>query len=153
MGRISGTALLQADLVPLLKALRNRVFSNPGLAVGSTNTRIQVTNAVQFAIDGVQYNKAAEDNITIAALTATAAAQNRRVRVEVNTAGTVSFVEGPALSTAAPAPPLEAPARTASRATLGYFDMPASFTPGTTAASGLTYVNGDPDLDTTKLEA
>ena len=153
MGKISGLGALQGDIVALLKALRNRCFSNPGLAVGTTTTRIQVTNAIQFAIDGVSYNKAAEDNITIAALTATAAAQNSRVRVEVNTAGTVSFVQGPILSTAAPATPLEAPARTASRCTIGYFDMPASFTPGTSLASLLTFVNGDPDLNTDKLEA
>src|SRR3990167_1597234 len=153
MGKISGLGMLQKDAAAFLKALRNRCFSNPALAVGTTTTRIQIANALSYMIDGVLYSKSAEDDIVISTLTATAAAQNSRVRVELNTAGTVSFVQGGVRSAAPPATPREAPARTASRCTIGYFDLPASFTPGTSLASLLTFVNGDPDLNTDALAA
>ena len=127
----------------LKQALINRVLGNPALAVATTNTKVKTTNAVTFSIEGILYTLGASDNITVSGLTNTAAAQVRLVRVEVNTAGTVSFVEGPVASAAALA---LMPRRTASKATLGYLTVPASFTWGTTDATGLTYVNGDPDL-------
>lgn len=127
----------------LLQSLVNRVFGNPNLAVGTTTTRIQVTNQVDFAIANQVYRKAAEDNISVTGLTNTTATQFRKARVEINTAGTVSFKEGPAATAQVNA---IMPRRTASRATLGWLQVPNSFTYGTTAFTAGMFFNGDPDL-------
>lgn len=134
----------QGELIAFLKALRNSPEGKAGLAVGTTTTRIQITNQTDFNINGALYRKAATDNISIAALTATAALQTSRVRVEIDSAGTVTFKQGAVVGGAAGHG--IAPIRTASRCTLGIFDMPASFTPGTSVASLCTFTDGDPDL-------
>lgn len=131
----------QGELVQFLQALRNRGFSDPDLAQASTTTQVKTTNTFQYMVDGILKSKAATDNQTIAALTATAAGETCRVRVEINAAGTITFKQGPigaGITTA--------PVRSPSKATIGYFDMPASFTPGTSLTSLVTFYDGDPDL-------
>lgn len=150
---VKAQGLRQGDLVTVLRALRNRALGKASLAQATTTTQIQITNQTDFMIDGLIYRKAAANNISIAALTATAANQNSRVRVEINSAGTVSFVQGPIVSTTAPAGVLTAGLRSAAKSTLGYFDMPASFTPGTSLTSLLTFYDGDPDLDAVGLDS
>lgn len=142
----------QGALINLLKALRNRCFTLGTLAMGSTTTAIKTTNTLQFAISGVNYSKAAEDNVVVSGMTNTGAGQFCKVRVEVNSAGTLGFVQGGFAGNQAEA---RIPTRSASKATVGYIEIPASFTFGTTDmnASGVAFVNGDPDLDATKLEA
>ena len=147
---ITPTGVNQDELVKVLQALRNRILAKPTLAPGSTTSRIQVTNSLtDFCIDGVVYRKAAEDNISVGSLTALTAGQACRIRVEISTAGTVSFKQGPIVTGARGT--ARTPNRTASRATLGYIDVAGAFTFGTTAFSDETFADGDPDLapDTT----
>ena len=142
---IEVTGVDQGELVAFLKANRNRVLAKPTLAIGTTTSRIQVTNSlVDFMIDGVIYRKAAEDNISVGSLTALTAGQTCRIRVEINSAGTVSFVQGP-IKTGSRGTG-QTPLRTASRATLGYIDVAGAFTFGTTAFTSETFTDGDPDL-------
>ncbi len=142
---LTPTGVTQDELVKLLKALRNRVLAKPTLATGSTTSRIQVTNSLtDFCIDGVVYRKAAEDNISVGALTALTATQACRLRVEINSAGTVSVVQGPVVTGARGTAPT--PLRTASRATLGTVDVAGAFTFGTTSFAAETFLDGDPDL-------
>lgn len=136
------------SLYSLLQALTNRVFQAPALTNGATTWRIKITNAVNFAIGNVLYAKAATDNIDVttgAGLTNTIAAQFCKLRVEIDSAGTVTVKQGAITAAQALAP---IPARTASRATLGYIQVPASFTFGTTGfdAAGVVFTDGDPDL-------
>ena len=65
--------------------------------------------------------------------------------MEINTAGTLSFKEGAPATAQVNA---LIPRRTASRATVGWIEIPASFTYDTTlfSASGVAFFNGDPDL-------
>ena len=140
---IRGTS--QGDLFNLLQALVNTILDAPGLAVGTTTTKIQITNATNFRIGDVVYSKGATDNITVSGLTNTSATQYRKVRIEINSGGTVAFTEGPAASAQALA---KVPRRTASKATLGWVEIPASFTYATSNFndSGVTFFDGDPDL-------
>lgn len=128
----------------LLQALANRCFSDGGLAVGGTNTQIKTAAAINFAIAGRVYAKAAEDNVAVT-LTNTGATDYCKVRVEVNAAGTLSFVQGP-MATAQVLAVM--PPRSASKATVGWIEIPNSFTFATTGfdAAGVTFVDGDPDL-------
>ena len=142
----------QGALINLLKALRSRGFTVAGLAVGSTTTAVKTANTLQFAINGVNYSKAAEDDITVSGMTNTGVGQFCKIRIEVNSAGTIGFVQGGFAGNQAEA---RIPTRSASKATVGYVEIPASFTFGTSNFNdaGVSFVNGDPDLDATKLEA
>lgn len=145
MSVIQPTAMNQGDLFNLLQALVNRVFGNPGLVVAGTTTAVKVANAVSFSIAGRLYSKAIEDNIVVSGLTNTGVGQFRKVRIEINTSGTVSFREGGVGAAQVSAP---MPRRSQDKATLGWFEVPASFTWGTsnTNDSGCAFYNGDPDL-------
>jgi len=142
---ITPQAQNQGDVFNLLQALVNACLANPALAMASTTTKIKTTNAVTFRIGAKVYTKAATDNITVSGLTNTAAAQFRKVRVEIDAAGTVSFKEG-AVGAAQVLAPL--PRRTASLCTLGWIEIPASFTYGTSDfnVAGVAFFNGDSDL-------
>jgi hypothetical protein len=133
------------DLFNLLQALTNRVFNNPGLAAGTTNTRVKTANAVTYAIGGRLYSKAATDPVDDfdGAFTNTAAGQFCKVRLEIDASGVVSGSQGVIASAQALAP---MPRRSANKATLGWIEIPASFTFGTTSYGTATFFNGDPDL-------
>lgn len=154
MAKISRNGVNQHDLVNLLRAMRNRVFSLVTLAMGGTTTRIKTTSTAQFCINGVNYSKAAEDNIdvNVAGIVDTGVGEFCKIRIEVDTAGTVSFVQGGVASAQIHA---KVPPRSAGKATLGYVEIPASFVFGTTLfnVAGVAFVNGDPDLGTEVLEA
>ena len=134
----------QDELVTILKALRNRAFDTAGLAVGGTTSRVQVANTVAFTINGTLYSKVAENNISVGTLTALTAGQTCRIRVEISSAGTVTFVQGKAVTGGRGTGPT--PLRTASRCTLGFIDVAGAFTFGTTSFAAETFTNGDPDL-------
>ena len=142
---LTPTGIDQAELVAVLKALRNRTFTDPGLAVGSTTaSRVRFANTVQFAIDGVNYSAVAQDNVSVGTMTALAATEACRIRVEINSAGTLNFVQGKRVTGARGTAPT--PLRTASRCTLGVIDVAGAFTFGTTTFAAETYIDGDPDL-------
>lgn len=145
MGVWRATGVDDATRLQVAQALCNRVLGKATLAVATTVTRVQITNQTDFCIAGKVYRKAATDNISVGALTNTAALQGCRIRVEINSAGTVTFGQGPVTQVLALAP---VPRRTANLCTLGWIDVPASFTFGTTsfAAAGVVFTDGDPDL-------
>jgi hypothetical protein len=133
----------------LLQALVNRVFNNPLLAAATTNTRVKNTNAFTFAVEGVLISKAATDPLDDfdAAFVNTGAGQVCHVRLEMNAAGALSGIQGPIITATDIAPAL-VPRRTASKATLGTIQIPASFVFGTTSYGTAVFVQGDPDLGT-----
>lgn len=135
-----------SSLYALLQSLRTTLLGFPNLRVGTTTTRVQVA-AFAYRIGNRLYTKAAEDNVQVTGLTNTTATQTRKVRVQINAAGTLSFAEGGPATVQALA---EIPRKTADLATVGWIEIPASFTYGTTAfsGSGVTLLSGDPDLGT-----
>jgi hypothetical protein len=154
MGKLSRGGVNQGDLIQVLRALRNQLGNAPGLAMGTTTTAIKTTNSLNFGINGVRYTKAAQDNVVLTGqgLANTAAGQFCKIRVEVNSAGTLGFVQGGVASSQANA---QAPTRSPGKATVGIIEVPASFTFGTTAfnVGGVAFQDGDPDLSTAALEA
>lgn len=139
-------AVNQGDVFNVLQALVNRVLGNPLLAKATTGTRFKNTNAVYYSIAGILYTLAATDGHgAVTGLTDTGATQYRKVRIEIDSDGTVSWKEGAAAAAQALAP---VPRRSASKATLGWIEIPASFTYGTSEfdASGVAFKQGDPDL-------
>jgi len=135
----------QADLVSLLQALTNRMMTRAQVRVASQTDKLQVST-FQHWIGDTYYNKAAADNINVSAMfTATGASQFKKLRVEIDSAGAVTVKEGATAGAHENAP---VPKRTANRCTIGWIQIPASFTPGTTAfnAVGVTIFEGDPDL-------
>lgn len=134
------------SLYAVLQALVNRVLDNPALAVGTvTVTRVRTTNAVSFAIGPKIYSKAATDPVDDfdGGFTNTAAGQFCKVRLEIDTAGVVTGKQGPIVAGQALA---AIPRRSKNKATLGWLEIPASFTFGTTSYATATFFNGDPDL-------
>ena len=133
------------DIYNLLQALAYSLLGFANLRAGATGTNIRV-DAFGYRIGGQVYTNAAEE-VSVTGLTNTSATQFRKVRVEIAAAGTLLFSEGAPATAQALA---RIPRRVASRATVGWIEIPASFTYGTTAftASGVTFYSGDPDLGT-----
>ena len=155
MGKASRTGIGQGELINLLRALRNMVFDDADLVVATTTTKIKTTNALYYMISGLRYTKGATDNIDIttgAGFTNTGVGQFCKLRIEIDSAGTVTAKQGGFATAQVLA---QHPARSASKATIGYAEIPASFTFGTSNFndSGVALVDGDPDLAATQLEA
>ncbi|KKM79420.1 hypothetical protein LCGC14_1350080 [marine sediment metagenome] len=143
MSVIKAIGLNQQDLYNVLQALVNRILGDSNFAVGSDTTTIQV-DAFDYQIEDQVYAKAAEDNVVVS-LTDTGAGQFRKIRMEINAAGTLSFKEGAVASAQVLAP---APRRTAGLTTVGWGEIPASFVYATSNFNdgGVTLFSGDPDV-------
>lgn len=133
------------DLYDLLQALVNAAMAKPLLATGTTTTRVKTTNAISFRIGGKVFTKAATDPVDNfnASLVNTGASQFCKVRIEMDAAGVVTAVQGAIVAAQALAP---MPRRTANKVTLGWMEVPASFTFGTTSYASVAFFDGDPDL-------
>lgn len=132
-------------LYSFLQALLNRVLTYPNLRSGTTAANLRY-DATDFCITGQVYTIAASAAAGVAITgTNTAAGQFVKVRVEIDSAGAITYAQGPVATAQVLA---RVPRRTANRATLGWIEIPASFIFGTTSlgASGVTIYNGDPDL-------
>jgi hypothetical protein len=142
---VKGLGMNQTDLVNLLQSLVNRMMTRAQVRMASTTSQIQVS-AFQYWIGDTYYNKGAQDNINVSAMfTATGAGQFKKLRAEIDTGGTVTVKEGAIAGAQVNA---GVPRRTANRCTIGWIEIPASFTPGTTAfnVGGVLFIEGDPDL-------
>ena len=139
-----GSGFDTKSLYALFQDLRTTLLGYPNLRAGTTAARL-TTDAFAFRIGNQVYTTAAQANVQVTGLTNTTAIQFRKVRVEINTAGTISFREGGPATAQAVA---EIPRKTENRVTLGWIEIPASFTYDTTSlsAAGVTIRNGDPDL-------
>ena len=158
MQNTSRRGLNQGELVNILRALGNRIYAldstvnegGAGLA-GSSATQIDTKNEINYEISGVLYYLGiAAYAPDLTGLVNTGAGEFCKLRIEVNSGGTVSVKQGGIASAQARA---SVPPRSASKATLGYVEIPDNHTFGVTTFAGLTYVNGDPDLSAQALEA
>ena len=155
------TGFRNKDLVNLLKAMRNRLWgtgaaNGANLAAGGTAAKIRTQAAVQYMIDGNLYTKASTDDFCTLSGTTLSATTASYFRIEIDASGDCSVKQGAVVTVGsgctgancanlAPIPP-----RSASKATLGLVLVSGiTFVPGTTAttaAAGIVYTNGDPDL-------
>lgn len=131
------------DLFAFLKALQNSVFANPNFRPNAAPASYD-TDAFTFRINGRYFSKAAAAAVSIAAANHlnTIANQFRKARIEVDSAGAITFKAG---AIAASQGAAEMPRRSKDKATIGWMQIDASFTAGTTALTGRVF-NGDPDL-------
>jgi len=118
-----------------------------GLTIGGTDkTGVKIAAAINYAIDGIFYQKAITDNISITAATAQAADTECLYLVQLNSAGNLSTVKGTEVSSADMAGDVAAlkwPEPEEDNCPVGAFKMTTvgvPFTAGTTAlnATGCT---------------
>ncbi len=141
-GQITQKGFNDADLVDLLRALRNIVLGKPSAAAGSVLTTGVQNAAFDYMVDGQVKNKASNTGVAFpAGLTNTAAGQKCKLRMEIDSTGAVTYKQGPIDAIGD-----KYPIRTPGLCTVASIDVPASFTFNTTAAAGLTFTDGDPDL-------
>jgi hypothetical protein len=141
----------------VLRGMRNGVLAHPAITSNGSGLG---AGAFDYMIDGVTYTKVAQPSIVLSALglPVTGVGEVSKWRLEIDSAGaflvtavakrTVSAVIGGIESVPAPPRTRFDPATGLPRGycTVAIINQPASYTPGTTAASNLTIVNGDPDL-------
>lgn len=104
----------------------NHLTSNPVLAVGTDTNEFKVS-AFTYKLNGVTYNKAAQDDVA-EPLTTTEADEFVKELIVIDSAGTVSLVAGEVAESQAEA---ELPETPEDKLPIGYIEVPASFTPGT----------------------
>ena len=141
----------------LLRAMRNGILGHPAV---TSNVAALGASGFDYMIDGVTYTKAAQASIPLGSLglPVTSAGEVSKWRLEIDSAGAFLVTATPKRTASAviggiesvPVPPRTRldPATGLPRGycTVAVISQPAGFNPGTTAASGLTIVNGDPDL-------
>lgn len=87
------------ETATLRNAIGDVCYGKAGLAEGTNPATIQTANAIDYAIDGVLYTKAATDNIALTAATAQADGTTCMYLIEINSSGTVSSVKGTEVTT------------------------------------------------------
>lgn len=121
-------------LQDLFTGLLNRCFGICGLVIATTSTKIKTATAVDYTINGLNYQKAATDNITITAGAVQAISTFCKYLVSVDSSGAVTTTKGEDATTAVLALLPDLPA---DNAPIGYFQVATSgadtFTAGTTA--------------------
>lgn len=114
----------------LANALLNGVFSGGGLTQATNPDKFQVA-ATSYRIAGVNYIKAAADNVATPNGN-TAAGQFRKDLISINATGTITVTAGAVAATQALAVVPDCPAN---NIPLGWIEVPAGFTAGTTACT------------------
>lgn len=118
-------------LIALAKAATNQVAVHGGLGVATTPAQFKLTAATNYMIGGVNYTKAATQNIATP-VTTTTAGQYAKDLISINAAGTVTVTGGVIAASAAAA---ELPDVPEGSIALGYIAVPPSFVPGTTSVT------------------
>lgn len=123
---------VKADYNLLRSHVLNQCFGYPLLAEGTNSGTLKTTNAVTYRIAGINYTKAATDNIAITAAAVQATDTYCLYLVSINANGDVTTTKGTAVATDTAV----LPACPADNAVLGYFKIAlssaATFTAGTT---------------------
>lgn len=141
-------ATLKTAIDAIKAFLQNQITTgNPGLAGGTTASKVKTANTVEYTINGIGYSKAAADDFWTLSGAAVPDGQFNKYILYIDNAGAASIGEGTAAATAAG---VTLPAIAANKCILGLLQVQnasgADFTPGTTAlnASGITatYANG-----------
>lgn len=112
-----------------------------GLAEGTNAGTIQTANAVDYAIDGILYTKAATDNIAVTAAAQQAESTKCMYLVSVNAAGAVTVTKGDTVASTGSAYLPDLPENSAPLGAIRIVtDNATTFTAGTTdiGAAGIT---------------
>lgn len=117
--------------IDLFNALEDRHYNcllgNPGIAPGSDTDKIKITNAFHYRLNGIEYYKAAADDVI--APESTEAGEFRKDVVCIDAAGTVTLVSGDVAESQEDA---ELPEIPSTKLALAYLEIPESFVKETT---------------------
>lgn len=105
----------------------NCLLGNPGIAPGTDVDKIKITNAFHYRLNGIEYYKAATDDVIAPATQG--AGVFKKVVVGIDAAGTVTLTAGTAAATQALA---EIPDVASTILPIAYMEIPESFTSETT---------------------
>lgn len=116
------------DLNNLKNWIVNGVQVHGGFAQATTTTRFKTSAATNYTINGQNYTKGTTDNIATPNGN-TSAGQFRKDLISIDAAGTITVTAG---TVAASQGAAVKPACPANQVELGWIEVPASFTAGTT---------------------
>ena len=148
------TGLADIQDATLRALLANCNYSNAGLAIGTTKSKVKTANAIDYTIDGIFYSKAATDDLFVHTdVTVQAVGTTKLYALCLDASGNASIIAGPVTQTvdgitytlkAGQLPPIPA-----TKCLVGVLkivtDATHTFTPATTLndAAGITatYIN------------
>lgn len=119
---------LIADLENMRDVLLNHVTVHGGFAKGTTTTKFKTSADTHYILAGKHHKKAATDDIAQPAST-TNGSQYAKDLISINASGTVTVTAGTKAASQGAAVKPDVPA---DNVELGWIEVPASFTPGTT---------------------
>jgi len=123
-------AYIDAFSTAIENSVLNRLLRDPVLAQGTTTTKFKFTNAFDYMLAGQVYYKAATDDVAAPGSGAnTGSGEYRKSLICIDSAGTVTLVHG---TVAASQGAAALPSPTANTVPVGYLEIPASFTSGST---------------------
>ncbi len=105
----------------------NQLLGNPGIAPGSDVDKIKITNAFHYRLNGIEYYKAATDDVIAPATQG--AGVFKKVVVGIDAAGTVTLTAG---TTAATQLLAAIPTVASTILPIAYLEIPENFTSETT---------------------
>lgn len=132
----------------LLLMVANLLKGTPGLAIGTTTTKVKFANTSGYSIDGKPLSKTATDDFWTLSGTTLSAGQSNKYLLYVDSAGAASMAEGiPATSIAGVIVPFPAQAKSCFGVVTVTCNS-STFVPGTTALNAgtitVTYTDGPP---------
>lgn len=104
---------------------KNQILGDPGIAPGTDADKIKITNNFHYRLQGVEYYKASADDIASTSPATTTSVQFRKDIVAIDSAGTVSLIQGTAATSQDLA---ELPTVPSTKLALAYIEVQNSFT-------------------------
>ncbi len=104
---------------------QNQLLGDPGIAPGTDADKIQITRNFHYRLQGKEYYKALADDIASTSPATTTSVQFRKDIVAIDSAGTVTLIQGTAATSQALA---ELPTVPSTKLALAYIEVQNSFT-------------------------
>jgi len=104
---------------------KNQLLGDPGIAPGTDADKIQIARNFHYRLQGKEYYKALADDIASTSPATTTSVQFRKDIVAIDSAGTVTLIQGTAATSQALA---ELPTVPSTKLALAYIEVQNSFT-------------------------
>lgn len=123
------SAVNEQGLKDILDAIewrhKNQLLGDPGIAPGTDAHKIKITNNFHYRLNGKEYYKASADDIASTSPATTTSVQFRKDIVAIDSAGTVTLIQGDAATSQTLA---ELPDVPSTKLALAYIEVQNSFT-------------------------